>query len=107
MIDELTKWICFDCGNYYEPYTLCNSCMVRRIKYRIAQKRIDYKKKGISLECDKKRARKAFKTRVVNLARKGRMKEFYKLYNSLRSRAVYRAAAVKRDLNKLGIKIQD
>ena len=93
------RWIC-ECGDFYDALTGCIKCKTNKMMGIMARKKELNRLSGKTSKAAKRRGRKAFHTRIINLFKLGRLKKAQKLLDGLHERSSGRWAYVNRILKK-------
>ena len=94
------RFCCSGCGRFYYIIEGCKPCNSARMKPFI-QRKIDYMKaNGIPIQAYKKRARKAYYSRIVNRYKNGDFDGYRAMLSKLEGVSRHRASHVKRRIEE-------
>lgn len=91
----------FNCEYVWNWRSFCPSCSLERNKKVAVNKMLDRKEKGLPIKSLKTRARKAVRTRIINLFIKKEFKKGHKMLLNLERHSKARANYIKRQLKRI------
>ena len=94
------RFCCSNCGCFYYIIEGCKPCNLARIRPFIQRKIDKMKELGIPIQAYKKRARKAYYTRIVNKYINGDINEYRAMLSRLEGVSRHRASHVKRRIKE-------